>query len=370
MNRSAILAGFVTLVLLTTLVGHAQESESERAARIAAMSDADKLSLRNKLERFERLPTAERERLLNLNAELEQRPDGPELRELMHRYYDWLKTINSGQRQELQELPAQERIAKIKSLLDEQERGRFFALMKNIMTDVKHEELDDIHQWIVDDWLVKDRDRILAYEEKLYEHKPWLRSRLAEKSLSPNRKVYDLWVNMYGVPGIPDIMPSESDFEELKSHLGEKTRKKLESEPDRQQSLLVQLMRAAIVSQFRTRVDDEDLKKFYAELPEKDKAELAGFPPERFNFELRKRYREENGRRFVGNRPPGPPPWDRDNRRGDGRGPEGRGPGMRGERGPRPPMPSDDKLPPTKPEEKTLGNDEKPAAASPTPDSP
>ena len=388
MNRSAILAGFASLVMLTALMGHAQETESQRAARIEAMSDADKLALRNKLERFDRLPTDERQRLLNMNAQLEQRPDGRELREVMHRYYDWLKTINSGQRLELQELPIQERIAEIKRIMADQERRRFFELMQNFMKDIKAEEFDAIHQWIVDQWLVREKERVLANEEKLYRHKPWLRDGFTDRSISENRKVYILWVNMFGVDGIPDIMPSENDFEELKSRLDKETQKKLDAEPDRQQGLLAALLRATIFSQFRHRVDDDELKEFYAQLPEKKKAELAGLTPERFDYELRKEYRQENGKKFVGNRPPGPPRWS-DGRRGDGRGdggrgPDGRGPdrgdserggpggpgrggsnrggpnrdgmdrgpGMRGERGPRPPMP-DDEPPAPKPEEET-----------------
>lgn len=377
MNRSAILTGFTTLCLLTAMIGHAQETESEKAARIEAMSDADKLALRNKLERFDRLSSDERERLFNLNAQLEQRADGEELREVMHRYYAWLKTINSGQRLELQNMPIEERVKKIKELMAGQERIRFFEVMKEFMKGVEAEEFDAIHQWIVDDWLVREKDRVLANEDKLYRRKPWLREGLSDPSISENRKVYVLWFNMFGVDGITDVMPSKEDFEQLKSRLNEDTQKKLEADAENEQHLLAALMRATIFSQFRHHVDDDELKKFYAQLPEKEKAKIAGYSPERFDYELRKLYRLENGKRFVGNRPPGPPSRDRDNRRGDGRdgrgngrgpdgrGPDGRGPdrggpdrgpggmggpGMRGERGPRPPAPGDQ--PPPKPADK------------------
>lgn len=389
MNRSAVVAGFASLVLLTALIGHAQETKSERAARIAAMSDAEKLALRNKLERFDRLPADERQRLFNLNAQLEERSDGEELRQVMHRYYDWLKTLNSGQRLELQELPIQERIVKIKELMAEEERSRFFNIMKDIMKGVKAEEFDAIHKWIIDEWLVREKERVLASEDELYRHKHWLREGLSDPSLSENRKVYILWFNMFGVEGIRDVMPNESDFAELKSRLDAETQKKLDAEPDRQQDLLAALMRATVFSQFRNHVDDDKLKEFYAQLPEKEKARFAGYSPERFDYELRKLYRQENGKRFAGNRPPGPPPGlrgDGRGRGGDGRGDGGRGqgpdhrgdqdrgsrggpdrrgrdggpgnggPGMRGERGPRPPMPAEETAPP-KPEEEPVTSD-------------
>ena len=374
MNRNAISATTViAVVLVTALIGHSQETISERVARIESMSAADKSELRLKLERFERLPTDERKRRIALNEALDEHAEGEQLREVMHRYYDWLKTISSVERLKLQELPPEERITEIKRIIAAQERKEFEELTRYAFRDVKpkREDFQAIREWF-DQWLSTHKEEILANEQQLYDKVPWLKERLGDAS--DDRKLFVIWVWMFRVPEVKAIMPSDEDFQQLSAKLDKDTQKKLQSEPpDRQRGLLGALMQAAVFSHFQNRVDDDELQKFYRKLPEKRQAELAALPPERFDAELRRDYMRENGNRFFGGRPPGPP-WDRDRddrdgrdgrrggddrdgRRGDGRGPDGRGPddrgpdgrgpggppGMRGdrERGPRPPMPFD-----------------------------
>ena len=334
MNRSAIFIVIAAVVLLIALAGYGQqESDSERVARIEAMSDADKLALRSKLERFESLPNGEKKRLIALNEELEEQPDGDELRDVMHRYYNWLKTINSGQRLELQKATVEKRIEMIKELLADEERKRFTEWTFSFMEGIKRKELDAIHDWIVDDWIIREKEKVLANEETLYQHRPWVKDRInRDDSIPENHRIYFLWFNMWGIDEIPEIEPSDKDFEELKSRLDMDTRTKLEADPERQRGVLKAMMRAAIFSKIRRREEDAELQKFYLTLDEKRKAELAPLSPERFDEELRAEYRREKGKQFFGKRPPGPPPWarDRDGRRGDGRGPDGRGPDERG----------------------------------------
>jgi len=357
MNRNAISVGTVlALVLVTAILGHGQESTSERIARIEAMSAADKSELRLKLERFEKLPTDERKRRIELYEALDQHAEGEQLREVMHRYYDWLKTISSVERLKLQELPPEERITEIKRIIASQERKQFEEFTRDAFRDIKpkREDFQAIRTWF-DQWLSGHKDEILANEPKLYDHIPWLKDRLEDAS--DDRKLFVIWVWMFRVPDVKAIMPSDEDFQELAAKLDKETQNKLQSEPpDRQRGLLGALMQAAVFSHFQNRVDDDELQKFYRKLPEKRQAELAALPPERFDSELRREYMRENGTRFFGGRPPGSP-WDRDrdrdrdDRRGDGRdrgpgerGPDGRGPdrgpGMRGDRdrGGRPPM--------------------------------
>lgn len=377
MNRNALSAvTVVALVMVTALIGHSQETVSERVARIEAMSAADKSELRLKLERFEKLPSDERNRRIALNEALDEHAEGVELREVMHRYYDWLKTISSVERLKLQELPPEERITEIKRIIASQERKQFEEFTRDAFRDIKpkREDFQVIRSWF-DQWLSAHKEEILANETKLYERVPWLKDRLEDAS--DDRKLFVIWVWMFRVPEVKAIMPSDEDFQQLAAQLDKETQNKLQSEPpDRQRGLLAALMQAAVFSHFQNRVDDDELQKFYRKLPEKRQAELAALPPERFDSELRREYMRENGTRFFGGRPPGPP-WDRDRddrdgRRGDGRGPDERGPegrgdrgpggpGMRGDRdrGPRPPMEFDgpppmrdgDLGPPPKPRE-------------------
>ncbi|MHC2069105.1 hypothetical protein ACYFX5_16665 [Bremerella sp. T1] len=348
MNRNGITAAtIVALVLVTSLIGHAQESISDRVARIETMSAADKTELRQKLERFEKLSSEERNRRIALNDALNEHPEGDQLREVMHRYYDWLKTISSVERLKLQELPPDERITEIKRIIQMQERKEFDELTRYAFRDIKpkREDFDAIRQWF-NQWLINHKEEILANEPKLYEKVPWLKERLEDAS--EDRKLFVIWVWMFRVPDVKALTPSDEDFDKLASQLDKDTQTKLKAEPvERQRGLLGALMQAAVFSHFQNRVDDDELQKFYRKLPESRQSELAAMSPEAFDKELRRDYMRENGNRFFGGRPPGPPPWerdrddrdgrrgnDRDGRRGDGRGGDNRGPDGRGDRGP------------------------------------
>jgi len=359
MNRNAISAAtVVTLVLITALTGHGQDSTAERVARIEAMSAADKSELKQKLERFERLPTEERNRRIALNQALDEHTEGEQLREVMHRYYEWLKTISSVERLKLQELPPKERITEIKRIIAIQEKKQFDEYTRFAFRDIqpKREDFHVIGVWF-DQWRNAHKDDILAKEQLIYEKIPSLKERLED--VADDRKLFVIWAWQMRDPEMKAIMPSNEDFQQLTSQLDKETQKRLRAEtPERQRGLLTALMQAAVFAHFQNRVDDDQLQKFYRKLPEHKQAELAALPPERFDAELRREYMRENGNRFFGGRPPGGPPWDRDGRRGDDRdgrrgngrgpddrGPDGRGPDDRGpggprgdrERGPRPP---------------------------------
>ncbi|GAA4431770.1 hypothetical protein [Bremerella cremea] len=362
MNRSFITAAtIIAVVLVTALIGVSQETLSERSERIAAMSATDKAELRVKLERFERLPSDERNRRIELNDALESHPEGEQLREVMDRYYDWLKTVDQSDRIKLQGMPVDQRIVEIKKIIGFQERQRFDELTRAAWQDIKPrpEDFAAIRSWF-DEWLVKHQEEILANEPKLYAKFPWLEKRMSD--LPPDRnKLSGIWAMSFrsDAPGINRLTPTEEELNELATRLDKDTQSRLNKEPsDRRMGLLNALMKNAFMSHMHERVSDEELQQFYRQLPERRQAELAGLPPESFDKELRGDYmRANSGRYFGGNRPGNPPPWDRDGRRGEDReggrrgggpgdrgpgerGPDGRGPGgppgMRDGRGPRP----------------------------------
>jgi hypothetical protein len=98
---------------------YAQERQS-----VESLQPDDKLKLLAKQQRFAEQPPEEQERLRHLCRELESRPDAEQLRTVMVRYYDWLKTISVTQRGELTDprLSIDERVATIKSLQQEKKR--------------------------------------------------------------------------------------------------------------------------------------------------------------------------------------------------------------------------------------------------------
>lgn len=303
-------------ILLLASESPAQETQHERSARIEGLSVAEKNELHNKLERFFQLPEDTRQRMTALDAALAQHPSEAELRDVMRRYYDWLKTLNPIDRAKLLDLPPNQRVTEIKRLIAAQEKEQFESLSRDVFRDIIHspEEFSTIRAWL-EQWPNSHHDEILAAEEQIYDKVPWLKERLEDAD--QQRKVFVLWAWMYRVRGIEPLHPSDSDFQDMTSRLKEDTQKRLKAlPPERQTALLRDLMRAAVISHFHSRIDDDDLQKFYRQLPEQKQAELAALPPDGFDRALRREYMKENGSRMMGGRPPGPPPWDRDGRNG------------------------------------------------------
>ena len=110
----------------------AEESPEARRARIENMDAAEQEQLLRSRERFAGLEPAERERLRRIHREIDDDPHAGKLRVVMHRYYEWLKTLTPYQRAELRELPPAERIERIKQLRQEQadRHGRWARLVE------------------------------------------------------------------------------------------------------------------------------------------------------------------------------------------------------------------------------------------------
>ena len=94
---------------------------AERRLQVAGYTPAAKNRLARNFERFERLDPAEQARRVELEAALAADPRGSELRETMHRYQQWLKSLSSSQRAELRTLPIDKRVARIGELRQVQE---------------------------------------------------------------------------------------------------------------------------------------------------------------------------------------------------------------------------------------------------------
>ncbi|HEY3789490.1 MAG TPA: hypothetical protein VGL71_11580, partial [Urbifossiella sp.] len=82
---------------------------------------ADKEDLNEKYEKFLSLSPEQQEQLRVLHQKLDTDPQGDRLRGVMHRYYDWLKTLSPGERADLLSQPEADRVATIKKLKQHQE---------------------------------------------------------------------------------------------------------------------------------------------------------------------------------------------------------------------------------------------------------
>ncbi len=101
---------------------YGEESLDARRARVERMDPDAKAQLFRRLESFRMMPEPQQERLRRIHEQLEHDPQGAELREVMQRYYAWLKTLKPYQKAELAELAPRERVERIKRLQQEQAR--------------------------------------------------------------------------------------------------------------------------------------------------------------------------------------------------------------------------------------------------------
>jgi len=139
---AAILLGLTVAAPL-----YAMDWLAERRQQVEQMTPAEKEELNEKYEKFSALPPDEQEQLRVLHQKLDTDPQGDKLRGVMHRYYDWLKTLSPGDRADLLSQPEADRLTMIKKLKQHQE-----ALAVNL-PDGKHLAIADVQA--LSDWVKK-----------------------------------------------------------------------------------------------------------------------------------------------------------------------------------------------------------------------
>jgi len=92
---------------------------AEIRKHIAGLTDAEKVELRRKIERFQQLSPSEQARMKAIHEELMQAPDRDELIAVMQRYYEWFKLLTPSQRGELETLEPAQRISWIQKTRNE-----------------------------------------------------------------------------------------------------------------------------------------------------------------------------------------------------------------------------------------------------------
>jgi hypothetical protein len=92
---------------------------ADNRATLASMDSRELAELRARKARFDRLPASEQERLRDLHAALMAHPRSEALQCVMHRYVERLKTLDQDLAARLSDLPADQRLAEIRSARSE-----------------------------------------------------------------------------------------------------------------------------------------------------------------------------------------------------------------------------------------------------------
>jgi len=289
--------------------GLAQESLAERRARVENMQADEKRQLQRRLSRFEGLDRAEQNRLRQLNDDLEQAPDGPRLREVMRRYYEWLTTLTPYQRIELSQLPPEKRIERIKKLLQSptyrQPIPRAEAIQKAVRQQARkfQGELRGQDIGALFDWLVEvSRRSAPRFLERLPEPLAKSFEQQLESAKDPQRRrlVFTL-VWMRWQEANPDQLPplSDGDLAGLRDRLSPATRERLASKPVPQQwrsisdwiSFLSQERPAPPTDQLISAETERELAMFFEHvLNDEEKQRLLNLPSDQMFRQLWQEY--------------------------------------------------------------------------------
>jgi hypothetical protein len=101
----------------------AEDSLEERRQRIENLSPAEKLQLERVRKKFLSLTPDEQKRLRELQRDIELDQNHDQLSETLDRYHAWLRGLSPAERESLQDLKPEERIARIQQLRAQQSKS-------------------------------------------------------------------------------------------------------------------------------------------------------------------------------------------------------------------------------------------------------
>jgi hypothetical protein len=149
----------VGAVYTATRLSGEQESSGSRRPDINTLSAAEKDQLLSRQERFEKFSPSEKERLRQLAQQLASDPQSERLQEVMSRYHSWLNnSLSTTERLEVVSLPRDQRIRRIKQILEEQEAKRREDLARH---SVSFEDLMVVRSWMMN-FVQRDESKLLA----------------------------------------------------------------------------------------------------------------------------------------------------------------------------------------------------------------
>lgn len=296
----------------------ADQTLEQRRARIEALSPAEKQELLERFKRFNRLDPAEQERLRRLRKQLDEDEQGEQLRQVMQRYYDWLKTLAPYRRAELLELPADARVKRIQELLADASRrsgrptgswgetmhrawrgGALPDSAKRPLRRPDPADMEGLFAWM-DSYAKRHEDALLKKLPNPQRER--LRNELARVTDPVRRQELLGWIWLWWQLDSPSQLPALSDRElaELRSKLSETTRKRLEGlAPAEQWRAISGLITAFLLHQYSSRhtgkplpaVTEEELAQFFErELTAEQRDKLLNLSGEEMQRQLWRMY--------------------------------------------------------------------------------
>jgi len=315
-----IVLAAASLYFFGAVPARAEETLSARRAGIEKMEPLEKQQLLQRYQRFNSLGSEKQDQLRLLHEQIERHPKSDQLRRVMHRYYEWLKTLTPYQQAELLQLDPKKRIERIETIKKEQARQRaawaalpdelgFERIKERLFQEskdpryegVEHLTVDDTEgllRWI-DEFMSRRKTRFL--DNLSHERKQRVQRELANVHDTPGRRDFFALIWLRWQLENPEKLPPgiETELAGLHSKLSSATRQWLESMPEDEQwrviagwiRFLLALRSALWRSGPPSSMMTEELADFFEQqVSEKDRDRLLNLPPEWMQWELWRMY--------------------------------------------------------------------------------
>lgn len=282
------------------------ETLDERRQRVESMNPDAKERLLRAQTRFVALTEGKGQQLRQLDEAIHDAADATELRQIMHRYCVWIRTLPTYTQAELVEMEPNDRIKSVKKQWQEEAR--------NERRRISDKDAAVLMQWI--------RKYIKQREAKFVE----TLSESQRKTLSPPMQRHmvfgEMWQWQSEGHGKPPAGMTDDDLARLRGELSPELRKQLESLPSAEQwrrvaDWLRYAMRQSTAARSMrgplSEADDERLAEFFEKgLSDKERDRLLGMSGEEMQRELLRLFQMRTrpldgpwrGRAPDGDRPP------------------------------------------------------------------
>jgi hypothetical protein len=280
-----------------TVVGQ-EDTHAARRDRLEDLTPAEKEALNRKRDRFYSLSGDEKKRLRDLHKQISSDPQADELEEVMLRYHAWLTSLPSARRAELAGMPAEQRIAEITKMLQQQERQRFEELVVNAL---QPRDYDRILDWF--------DEQVRRIEPELLSKLPGsVRDRIPDFG-NPRQRRFTILQMLRRQTGDDAESPLEmlslkdEEIRSLAQQLSEQARAAFDKAEDAEARRLIlsNWFRAAIFNKMLPRVSDEELQSYLQEKVDPQLRDyLENLPHERMLSELRRLWYVDRFRRGPG----------------------------------------------------------------------
>ncbi len=273
--------------LLGCAMLRADESIADRRKHVESLMPEEKDELRRREERFAALDPAEQDRLRCLQREIDQDGEAEHLRLVMYNYHKWLMTLPDFRRTELLEMEPEQRLKRIKTLLQEQAQRE--------ATKMNSKDIAGVTHWL-DDFARRHGPHFL---EMLPERqRPVAAQRFAQLSAAErDREFWRLiWWRLQGGGGGAKVpLLAESEMVQLRTYLTPETRARLEARSHNEQwtivsAWLMQIFRQQFKASGLGASDDEVARYFEQSLSDEERDRLLRLPSDEMQRQLRQKY--------------------------------------------------------------------------------